>query len=456
MPLATKNGSLIVKSGSIAEDCNCCGCYSLFEWIDDPPPTSMPAFGSAGDPRSSRDNEPGFCVCYWKPGIALTCNASTAVIAGESVRFEGYLPKGGALHSRVPAKVSNSTGFGVLDENAVDRSGSLSGLAATVGGSPGSLSVSAIADAPARIVATDSSLFLFPPPTPLAFPPQPASVRIGLHASGLNGGVLEGATISNQFTGTGSYRYRIVRQTEQQFVDSVNATTGRSLKDCGGNDLWTVPWTAEFQWPAIAPTSQEEIPWRGEGDFSNVEYEWFFRNAFQRPTRFTMDASLVVPSSGGRKLAYRKPPSPPLDLSTVPLQQWVLDSPFFFDVCVGNNGPVAPFNFGTFFYQTQHPGGVACTGCQTRYNVSGILRRLFVQTISNPLNQNSLFWYDTLYFDNVLTACFDSVSSVSFTVAPTRRDLQSNHLAAPYRYGSNQSLGSLGDCSVAVVIKNDY
>jgi hypothetical protein len=50
MPLATKNGSLIVKDGQIAEDCECCGTARLYSWVGET--LSHPGTGCTFQPHA--------------------------------------------------------------------------------------------------------------------------------------------------------------------------------------------------------------------------------------------------------------------------------------------------------------------------------------------------------------------------------------------------------------------
>jgi hypothetical protein len=257
------------------------------------------------------------------------------------------------------------------------------------------------------------------------------TVLIGLHARGSSETVFEGATVPNSITGGGSYEYRIVTSTEEDVRSLSAASLGVSLRDCDGTYIAdpSTPWSAEA-------TADEVTPPRGLffDNFPNSVWGPFFPNGTLDSWSHTFTANKLNTATNGQPLLWTYESFPLLEGTTTYSGSTRIASAL--------NAAVAPYTFGGYESFT-HPGGPACSGCQVRFQISGTLSRT---RILNPLTAptggfgagsgpGSGAWYrDILYFDDVLSPCFDSVADASWDASPTRRQIYLGYWAGGYAY----------------------
>jgi len=369
MPLATKNGALIVKEGKIAESCACC-CplseYSRFEWT--------------GTPTASLD----FCACYWNSAPLVKSISECGAYAG--------IPLAGLSRGR----------YGNVSQS------SLAGIDGSASGYPSYRNLDALrqfqvaADmqfpgtnlANASLRATSSALYL------------PDNTLIGLHspASGQTG-VLEGASVANPYMTGSGHAYRISPVTLSEATDLREAQKGRSLKFCDGN--WIAdpsrPWkvTANVAgWPqGLSRPSYSGGYWQESWSHETV-LDSLVRSSTGMPLIWSLSSSSSVSQEGGFIFGRG-------------VQATLTDNNAHTD-----NRP--PENGDFIGSGSQWPDTTACSsGCEVKYlfNVSVTLRI--------PLSQYGLgtvVLTDTVHCDRVYSPCISSGGS-SWTSPATRRNM---------------------------------
>lgn len=429
MPLATKNNAIIIKDGKLAEGCSCC-CpkYAKFEWIDEPPASQV---GRTIDGKT----DVGFCSCYWTNGVPLLPPAGAT-----DCSFKGGINRGGLRNSR---GYQHAFGIMPIDFSPVGsgRSGTESGLAANFYDAPGGVgqatqltfdcnggncSFLLVSGKELRIQLNYFSM---------------STVLVGLHAGGSSETVFEGATVPNSITGSGSYRYRIVTSTEEH-VRALNAgSLGVSLKDCDGTYIAdpNTPWSAEV-------TAEEVLPLPGTffHTFNASVWQPYVPNGTLDSWTHTFTANNLVSATNAQPLLWTyKSQSVGYLQASGTSYGIVLGSSapdFGFRVSSGVNSAVAPYTFGGYESFT-NPGGPACSGCQVRFEVSGILTRTKILVpftgsmggfVSGTLS--GMYYQDILYFDDVLSPCFDSVAGAAWDASPTRRQIYLGYWVGGYAY----------------------
>lgn len=229
MPLATKDGALIVKDGSIAERCECCSSchnikYAKFEWLSAPPASTSPSFGAA--------NDAGFCACYWS-GLPMTYSLPSY---GSTCVLVGGVPLAGLRNSRRHIMTENSAGtpIPIFEDPFTAPEFRFS----DIGGAH-------------RLYATETSLIL----EGLSF----GEVTLGAHAIDKTGEdpVINGATVPNAITGNTAYNYRISATTREDVHSLWTNQNDRSLKDCQGNKIFDAGKSWAFDFAANAPPLTE-------------------------------------------------------------------------------------------------------------------------------------------------------------------------------------------------------
>jgi hypothetical protein len=410
MPLATKNNAIIVKDGKLAEGCGCC-CpkYAKFEWIDEPPASQ------AGQTIEGK-TDVGFCSCYWKDGVPLLPRSGFT-----GCTFKGGINRGGLRNSR-----GYQFAFGSMPIDfspvGLGKSGTESGLAANLYDSP-----TGVGQATQLVFDCDGSgncSFLLVDGEELRIQVSYFSmdtVLIGLHARGSSETVFEGATVPNSITGGGSYKYRIVTSTEDDVRSLSAASLGVSLKDCDGTYIADpgTPWSAEATADEVPPS-----PGSFFANFPNSVWGPFFPNGTLESWSHTFTANELTTATNGQPLLWTYRSAANLLGDTISYSGGTR-------IASGLNSAVAPYTFGGYESFT-HSGGPACSGCQVRFQVSGTLSRT---RILSPLVAGSGAWYqDILYFDDVLSPCFDSVAGASWDALPTRRQIYLGYFAGGYGY----------------------
>lgn len=438
MPLATKNGSLIVKDGKVAEGCECC-CpkHAKFEWVDEPPASQ------AGQTINGM-TDVGFCSCYWKNPIPLL-----PPVGATGCSFKGGINRGGLRNSR---GYQFAFGSMPIDYSAVGQgqSGTESGLAAELYDIPTFVgqNTQLVFDCP----ATGKCSFLLIGDTEARVQLNYFSsdtVLLGMHARGSSGTVLEGATIPNALTGSGSYRYRVVVSTEAE-VRSLNAASlGASLRDCDGTYVAEQgnPWSVEVNANSVPPS-----PGSFFANFPNSVWGAFFPDGTLESWSHTFTANELTTATNGQPLLWTYSSAANLYGDTISYSGGTR-------IASGLNSAVAPYTFNGQAEPFTNPGGPACSGCQVRFQISGTLSRT---RILNPLTAptggfgggggpGSGAWYqDILYFDDVLSPCFDSVGDASWTASPTRRQIYLGYWAGGYAYPQAFYTTSTATASITV------
>ena len=436
MPLATKNNAIIVKDGKLAERCECC-CpkYAKFEWIDEPPASQV---GQTIDGKA----DVGFCVCYWRDGVPLLPHAGAT-----GCSLKGGINRGGLRNSR-----GYQFAFGSMPIDfspvGLGRSGTESGLAVNLYDSP-----TGVGQATQLVFDCDGSgncSFLLVNGEELRIQVSYFSVNtvlVGLHAGGSSGTIFEGATIPNVITGSGSYRYRIVTSTEEQ-VRSLNAgSLGVSLKDCDGTYIAdpSTPWSVEVNADSVPPSLGSFF-----ANFPNSVWGPFFPNGTLESWSHTFTANKLTTATNGQPMLWTYSSASNLSGDTISYSGSTR-------ISSGLNSAVAPYSFNGRVEPFTNPGGPACSGCQVRFQISGTLSRT---RILSPLTAptggfgggggpGSGMWYqDILYFDDVLSPCFDGVSNASWNASPTRRQIYLGYWAGGYAYP--QSFFTTSPASVSI------
>jgi hypothetical protein len=281
---------------------------------------------------------------------------------------------------------------------------------------------------------------------------------IGMHAAGTQGAILEGATIPNRLTGSGSYRYRIVASTEQE-VRAINAAgLGVSLKDCGGTYFAPPdsPWTAEVEADEVPPAAGSFFD-----NFPNSVWGPYFPNGTIESWSNTFTATTLTSAVNNEPLLWTLAATsvPHLSASGVMYNVTLGGSPggTSLRIATALNAAVAPYSFGGSGNPFSNPGGDACDGCQVRYEASGTLSRTrilqpftgtpsgFVPTLSGA------YFRDILYFDDVLSPCFNAVSDATWEMSPTRRQIYLQYWAGGFSYP--QTFYTSSPATVTVTIK---
>jgi hypothetical protein len=273
------------------------------------------------------------------------------------------------------------------------------------------------------------------------------TVLVGLHAGGSSGTIFEGATIPNVITGSGSYRYRIVTSTEEQ-VRSLNAgSLGVSLKDCDGTYIAdpSTPWSVEVNADSVPPSLGSFF-----ANFPNSVWGPFFPNGTLESWSHTFTANKLTTATNGQPMLWTYSSASNLSGDTISYSGSTR-------ISSGLNSAVAPYSFNGRVEPFTNPGGPACSGCQVRFQISGTLSRT---RILSPLTAptggfgggggpGSGMWYqDILYFDDVLSPCFDGVSNASWNASPTRRQIYLGYWAGGYAYP--QSFFTTSPASVSI------
>jgi hypothetical protein len=406
MPLATKNGSLIVKDGKVAENCNCCNecpLYAKFEWVDEPPPSQSPGVPATGDSFLDKQIfDIGFCACYWS---GITLRRIRDGRTGLPCAFSGGVPRGGAHHSRM-----FNTGPRTYDSVdwstsaiRVGTDGSSSGRSSYLYGSGDQ---SYFSDA-----YNTGSLLLYVLPTELRIKPpnlyyyqdQP----FGVHHAGSNGLIYEGATVPNPWTGSGSYRYKIVPSTLAESDAAWQASLGRSLKDCNGTYFAKpdAPWTAEVTAGTFDVYSEQ---WTKKGSLWN---QFFPGNGDPDSWSHTFQSNNLVQSTNSQPLYWSHLMNPDI---------------FSFsagDTLYSGDISIRPAGNQSRSQTTRWPSIIqsasSCTGCQVRYIVNGSISYSRVIEMSSS---RAIYFTDSLMFTDVLSPCL-STRSCEFTSSPTLRML---------------------------------
>jgi hypothetical protein len=422
MPLATKNNAIILKDGKLAESCGCC-CpkHAKFEWVDEPPASQA---GQTIDGMS----DVGFCSCYWKDAIPLLPPAGAT-----GCSFKGGINRGGLRNSRGYQFV-----FGLMPIEyspvGSGRSGTESGVAANFYDAP-----TGVGQATQRVFDCQNGYgcsFLLVNEEELRIQLNyftENTILVGLHARGSSGTIFEGETIPNSITGSGSYRYKIVASNDEE-VRSLNAASlGVSLRDCDGTYIAdpSTPWSVEVNANSVPPS-----PGSFFANFPNSVWGPFFPDGTLESWSHTFTANELTTATNGQPLLWTY-------WSATNLNGDTISYPGGARIASALNSAVAPYTFGGVFEQYPNPGGPACSGCQVRFQISGTLSRT---RILIPLTAPTGFfgggggpgsgaWYqDILYFDDVLSPCFDSVAGASWDASPTRRQIYLGYWAGGYAY----------------------
>jgi hypothetical protein len=397
MTLATKNGSLIVKDGKLAENCGCCNnCesvrYAKFEWIDDPPPStySVPFSGDAPQMNFRR----GLCPYYWKNGIPL----AKPLLPSTPCTYTGPIPVGGVTHGRI---YGNDFGFFSNQEYKLslvykELAGTASGPLALVadatddlGRVSGKYFTTAFPFVPFLGVSkTELRINLFGSADELV-----GGRLIGTHSASSAAGVLfEGQTIFvddglNGYFGQGSHRYKISSATWPETQSLFDSLQGVSLKDANGTFLAQPdkPWSIQIDAPAMTALSA------GLGDVVP-----FVMPAWSHE----FVANQLITSEGGRPLAW-------LYQSTSARPNQFMEPPTD-DVRFSGRLFMWPYT------NDQTGGSPGCaSGCQTRFALYGSLEYLVV----TERTQAETKWRVAYLFISTITDCFDSVSNATSSVS---------------------------------------
>jgi hypothetical protein len=259
-------------------------------------------------------------------------------------------------------------------------------------------------------------------------------LKIGIHAKDSATGDVIGATIPNDYTGSGSYGYKISAITENEFIAGSDSTLGRSLKDCGSDYFWDTQWNGRVQWPDDLALSEDTLYGNGSSTFVNLG-------------ALSQDISATTPvvAGNGQPIGRKMPSYTPNTVASAPLHQFVFGSisggglgssatDNMLYVTVARNQYVPPGSYGGQFQHFRSLGGPACDGCQTRYKVFGYMNRSYLVKRTSPYSNGSILFIDTLYFDG-LSECFSSGSGNSFTVYPDARTITGIHWVGGYSYG---------------------
>ena len=447
MTLATKNGAIILKAGKLAEDCGCC-CpkYAKFEWIDQPPASQV---GQTIDGKA----DVGFCSCYWKDAIPLLPPA-----IGTGCSFKGGINRGGLRNSRGYqfAFGSMPIDYSLIGSGA---SGTESGVSAEFFNSP-----TGVGQATQLVFDCSGGYrcsFLLVSDKELRIQLNTSvdnTVLIGLHAIGSSGTIFEGATVTNSITGSGGYRYRIVSSTEEE-VRSLNAgSLGVSLRDCNGTYIAdpSTPWSVKI-------TADEMPPSPGTFFYNYTSSVWqpYFPNGTIESWTHTFTANELITATNGQPLVWTfKAQKVGFLEASGTLYGTILGTSnvdFGFRVASGLNSAVAPYTFNGQAEPFTNPGGPACSGCQVRFQVSGafIRTRILVPFtgstggfVSGTLS--GMYYQDILYFDDVLSPCFDAVSGAKWDASPTRRQICLGYWSGGYAYPQSFYTTSAAKASITV------
>jgi hypothetical protein len=282
-------------------------------------------------------------------------------------------------------------------------------------------------------------------------------ILLGMHSTGTGDAIFEGATIPNSITGTGSYRYRIVASTEQEVREINAASIGVSLKDCGGTYFAPPdsPWTAEVEADEVPPAAGSFFD-----NFPNSVWGPYFPNGTIESWSNTFTATTLTSAVNNEPLLWTLPATsvPYLSASGVMYGVTLESLPgTSLRIATALNAAVAPYSFGGSGNPFSNPGGAACAGCQVRYQASGVLSRTrilspftgsqggFVPTLSGAYVQ------DILYFDDVLSPCFNAVSDATWEMSPTRRQIYLGYWAGGFSYP--QTFYTSSPATVTVTIK---
>jgi hypothetical protein len=235
-------------------------------------------------------------------------------------------------------------------------------------------------------------------------------VLLGTHQAGKNGAIYEGATVPNPYTGSGSYKYKIMPSTLAESTSLYEASLGRSLKDCEGNYFANPakPWTADvtagktfLRGPAGEGVFGDWSQWLIDGTYTDNWSHSFEANSLiaannSQPLQFNYDA-IKVPYTGASGTLY------------------------------GKQFPVT--GAGSVRLSITQALNDTCNGCQVRYKVNGALKYIRVlESFSvdlDPLPPHlpiSGWWMeDRIIFNNSLSPCFDSAGSSEWTATPQQR-----------------------------------
>lgn len=382
MPLATKNGSLIVNDGKLAENCGCC-CplpeYSKFEWI--------------GTPTAS----PDFCACYW--------NSVPLVKSINECGAYGGIPLAGLSRGR----------HGNLSQpSRSDIDGSASGYP-TYRNLEQLKEFSSAADmqfpgteyANAALRATKSALYL------------PDNTLIGIHstASG-QPGVLEGASVANPYILGSGHVYRISPVSLSEALDLRESQKGKSLKYCDGS--WIAdpakPWkiTAHVAgWPQgfSRPTFPDGGAYWKESWSHGFALDAIVASNSGMPLKWSLSQSSVSVTEGGSIFARGVAWS-------------IADNSAYAD------GQARQFVESNLAFGL--PATSACTGCDVKFvlDVSVTLR---IPMLQFGASYGDTVLVDTVYCGTAYSPCV-SGSGSSWTSPATRRTMTVTS-SAGYGYG---------------------
>lgn len=431
MNIATQGGKIILKDGKLAEGCDCC-CpkYATFEWVDKPPASQA---GQTIDGMA----DVGFCSCYWKDPIPLLPPAGAT-----GCSFKGGINRGGLRNSR-----GYQFAFGSMPIEfspvGSGRSGTESGLSADFYDAP-----TGVGQATQRVFDCNLSncSFLLVNGEELRIQLNYFSgntILVGLHARGSSGTIFEGATVPNSITGSGSYRYKIVASNDEE-VRSLNAASlGVSLRDCDGTYIADpgTPWSVAIEADAVQPGGGGLL---NSENFPGSVWGPYFPNNTLDSWSHTFTANELTTATNGQPLLWTFKAQPVGYLAASGTQYGIVLGSTIdlgFRIASGLNSAVAPYTFNGQAEPFTNPGGPACSGCQVRFQVSGafIRTRILVPFtgetggfVSGTLS--GMYYQDILYFDDVLSPCFDSVSDASWTASPTRRQIYLGYWVGGYAY----------------------
>lgn len=378
MPLATKNGAIIVQDGKLAENCACCcalPAYSKFTWTGTPPSSTTPV--RLGNVLTDY----GFCACYWDTGIPLAKTSKCESYGG--------IPVGGLSHSR-------SANISQLSRE--DNPGSASSYPTywnisetTVGGNPIQMSMPGDFYAFPSLRATASALYV-------------KDTLIGIHS--LTSGTVTGATVSNPYIPGSGHGYTLTAITASEASAIREQQKGRSLKYCDGT--WIAdpgkPWKMKAN-VAGWPQGLGQPPLLGQ----------YWQEAWSH--EFVLDS--LVSSAAGMPLMWS------LSASSSVATEGIFSFRGFFQATITDNNAHAsgevPANGGFIGSGSNWPEVAACSGCDTRYFLS-VFATLSVRLDQYDAAGGNTLINDTVYCDRAYSPGV-SGSGVKWTLMATRRTM---------------------------------